>query len=82
LTARASAVASELLNYVGLQPFLETPPRAAAQLILEASLRFHLTLLEIEPLILPPWVMDMAFPSREMFFASLDLESSFQQWPP
>lgn len=81
-SARALAVETELLRHIGLHPFAETTPREAAQLLLQSSLEFRLSLLEIEPLVLPPWIMDAAFPSREMFFASLSLESCFQQWPP
>ena len=29
------------------------------------NIRFRLSLLEIEPLVLPPWIMDAAFPSRD-----------------
>eukprot|EP00439_Symbiodinium_sp_Y106_P040857 s2557_g5.t1 len=70
-SARALAVETELLRHIGLHPFAEpqmireTTPREAAQLLLQSSLEFRLSLLEIEPLVLPPWIMDAAFPSRD-----------------
>lgn len=78
---KAMAVEGELLQQVGLQPFTERSTETSAQLLRDVCLQFHLTVLEVEPLLLPPWIMDTSFPSREMFFACMDLECCFQQWP-
>lgn len=78
---KALAVEDEVLREVGLHPFAEAGIEASAKALRDVCVRFQLTLLEVEPLLLPPWIMDTAFPSREMFFACLHLEACFQQWP-
>ena len=63
-----------------LNPQPEPQPRtlvARSHVLPAAFFRFRLSLLEIEPLVLPPWIMDAAFPSRDRVL----LASCFQNTP-
>lgn len=81
LSSKAQAVAPELLQRLGLNPLVELNIETSTQLLKDLCLEFELTLLEVEPLLLPTWKAEKSFPSREILFDSTNLESCFQQWP-
>lgn len=81
LSSKAQAVAPELLQRLGLNPLVELNIETSTQLLKDLCLEFELTLLEVEPLLLPTWKAEKSFPSREILFDSMNLESCFQQWP-